>query len=104
MGSRFKCLNQITMNHLKSAFLTVLAILIVSAGLLAQDKFEMTVALDGSGDFTSIQKAIDACKAFPDKRITIFVKNGTYKEKIVVPSCNTQLSIIGESAEKTIIT
>ncbi len=64
----------------------------------------MTVAQDSSGDYTSIQAAIDASKSFPDQRITIFVKNGTYKEKIVVPACNTRLSIIGEDAEKTIIT
>lgn len=65
--------------------------------------YDFVVAADGSEQYASIQKAIDACKAFPDKRLTIFVKNGTYKEKIVVPSCNTQLSIIGESADKTII-
>ena len=70
----------------------------------AQDKLSMTVSKDGKGDFGSIQKAIDACKAFPDTRITIFVKNGIYKEKIVVPSCNTKLSIIGESSDKTILT
>ena len=65
--------------------------------------YDFTVAKDGSGNFTSIQKAIDSCKAFPDKRNTLFVKNGIYKEKLVVPSCNTQLSIVGESANKTII-
>jgi pectin methylesterase-like acyl-CoA thioesterase/acetyl esterase/lipase len=69
-----------------------------------QDKPDFTVSPDGKGDFTSIQKAIDACKAFPDKRVTIFVKNGIYKEKLVIPSCNTFLSILGESAEHTIIT
>lgn len=68
------------------------------------EKPDFTVSPDGKGDFTSIQKAIDASKAFPDKRVTIFVKNGIYKEKIVVPSCNTFLSIIGESVEETIIT
>lgn len=66
--------------------------------------YDFVVAQDGSGGFTSVQKAIDACKAFPDARVTIFVKNGTYKEKILVPSCNSQLSIIGESTENTIIT
>ena len=59
------------------------------SALSAQDKLNMTVSLDGSGDFTTIQKAIDASRAFPDKRITIFVKNGVYKEKLVIPSCNT---------------
>lgn len=64
---------------------------------------DMIVAQDGSGDFTKIQDAIDATKAFPDKRITIFVKNGIYHEKVRVPSWNNLLSIIGEDAEKTII-
>jgi pectinesterase len=69
----------------------------------AQDKYEMTVSPDGSGDFKTIQQAIDASKSFPDKRIKIFIKNGVYHEKIVVPAFNTRLSLIGESAEKTII-
>ncbi len=67
-------------------------------------KYDFVVAQDGTGDFVTIQKAIDACKAFPDHRITIFVKPGIYKEKLHIPSWNTQLSIIGLSPEKTIIT
>jgi len=78
--------------------------LLFSVTLKAQDKSSYTVATDGSGDYISIQKAIDGCKAFPDQRITIFVKNGTYREKVVVPSCNTKLTILGENAQKTIIT
>ncbi len=69
-----------------------------------QDKYEMTVAQDGTGDFIKIQEAIDASKAFPDQRVIIHVRNGVYREKVVVPSCNNRLSIIGESVEKTIIT
>jgi pectinesterase len=91
-------------NNLKALVLLIIVLIAVSKNIYSQDVYEMTVALDGSGNFTSIQKAIDACKSFPDKRITIHVKNGVYNEKIVVPSCNNQLSIIGESAEKTIIT
>jgi len=79
-------------------------ILLLSVHPLMAVNYDFVVAQDGSGNFISIQKAIDACKAFPDNRIAIFVKNGTYKEKLVVPSCNTQLSIIGESVDKTIIT
>ncbi len=77
---------------------------ILQPSLFSQDVYKMTVAQDSSGDYTTIQAAIDASKSFPDQRITIFVKNGTYREKIVVPACNTRLSIIGEDAEKTIIT
>lgn len=83
----------------------IIVLFVLLTGQLAMAvSFDFVVALDGSGNFTSIQKAIDACKAFPDHRISIFVKNGTYKEKLVVPSCNTQLSIVGESPEKTVIT
>ncbi|WP_159518290.1 pectinesterase family protein [Sunxiuqinia indica] len=85
---------------------------ILTVGLLMLSNFlmaasyetEITVAQDGSGDYTSIQEAIDACKAFPDERVTVFIKNGTYNEKVKIPACNTNLSLIGESAEKTMIT
>jgi len=88
-------------NQLSRVILTL--ILLLSVPSLMAGNYDFVVAQDGSGNFTSIQKAIDACKAFPDSRVTIFVKNGTYKEKLQVPSCNTQLSIIGESVEKTIV-
>jgi len=91
------------MKLFQRTFLTVLILILLSSRTFAQYTLEMTVALDGTGDFTSIQSAIDSCKAFPDKRISIFVKNGVYNEKIRVPSWNTHLSIIGESVDKTII-
>jgi len=87
---------------MKSVFF-VTEFFIISNLVPAQDVFDMTVAADGTGDYLTIQKAIDACKSFPDKRITIHVRNGVYHEKVVVPACNNQLSIIGENAEKTII-
>ncbi|MCO6489652.1 MAG: pectin esterase [Phaeodactylibacter sp.] len=70
----------------------------------AQYATEMTVAPDGSGDFASIQAAIDAAKAFPDKPVTIFIKNGVYREKVKVHAWNTHLTLKGEDKEKTIIT
>jgi pectinesterase len=88
---------------MKALLLLILASITIYNSSYSQDLFEMTVAKDGSGDFNSIQKAVDACKSFPDKRITIHVKNGVYNEKVVIPSCNNRLSIIGENAEKTII-
>jgi len=66
-------------------------------------EFKIMVAQDSSGDFTSIQDAIDATKAFPPKPITIFIKNGTYYEKVRIPSWNNTLSFKGEDVEKTII-
>jgi pectinesterase len=76
----------------------------LSTNLSAQYATEMVVAQDGSGDFTRIQDAIDNAKAFPDKRITIFIKKGIYREKVKVHSCNTKLTLKGENAANTIIT
>jgi pectinesterase len=84
-------------------FKLIVVCLLFSTWTFSAEKYDFIVAPDGSGNFTSIQKAIDASKAFPESRVRIFVKNGTYKEKLVVPSCNSHLSIIGESADKTII-
>jgi pectinesterase len=92
------------MSKNKKILVLLIMVFITSSNLaFTQEIYEMTVAIDGTGDYTSIQKAIDACKSFPDKRITIHVKNGVYKEKVVVPACNNKLSIIGESTDKTII-
>ncbi|MBI1175819.1 pectin esterase [bacterium] len=63
----------------------------------------ITVALDGSGDFQSLQAAIDACKSFPDVPITIHLRPGTYHEKVCVYSWNPKLTILGENREKTVI-
>jgi pectinesterase len=68
------------------------------------DENYVVVSKDGTGNFTSIQEAINATKSFPYQRITIFVKNGTYYEKIKVHEWNTNISLIGESKENTIIT
>lgn len=92
------------MNNLFVAVLLFLASL-SSLPLQADDTgFSYTVATDGSGDFKSIQAAIDATKAFPDAPIHIFIKNGIYAEKVRVYSWNTDLSLIGENKDSVIIT
>jgi len=69
-----------------------------------QYKYVFTVAKDGSGDYRFIQDAIDAMRVFPLAPITLYIKNGVYNEKIELPSGNTDVTFIGESVEKTIIT
>ena len=69
-----------------------------------QYKYIFTVAKDGSGDYKYIQDAIDAMRVFPLQPITLYIKNGVYNEKIELPANNTDLTFVGESVEKTIIT
>jgi pectinesterase len=65
---------------------------------------QLTVAQDGSGDYTTIQSAIDAVRVHPLEPVTIYIKNGTYREKITIPDNKPDLTLVGESAEHTIIT
>ena len=80
-----------------------LLLLLLPALLPAQYATDLYVAADGSAEYTSIQAAIDATKAFPDGRITIHVGNGVYREKVKVHAWNDRVTLRGESADSTII-
>ena len=59
--------------------------------------YDFVVAKDGSGDFFTIQEAIDAVPDFrKNKRTTILVRKGEYKEKVVIPESKINISLIGE--------
>ena len=62
------------------------------------------VARDGTGQFRTIGEAVEVCRAFMEYHKVIYVKNGVYKEKLVIPSWLTNIEICGESKENTIIT
>lgn len=68
-----------------------------------ENDYNIVVAQDGSGDYTSIQDAVYNSPSFPYERVIITVKNGIYHEKVRIPEWNTKISLIGESKEKTII-
>ncbi|MBK5196424.1 MAG: pectin esterase [Proteiniphilum sp.] len=58
----------------------------------------------GKGDFNTLQEAINSVRAFdPDYATTIYVKEGIYYEKIIIPDYLRDLTIVGEDREKTII-
>jgi pectinesterase len=59
--------------------------------------YDFVVAKDGSGDFFTLQDAIDAVPDFrKEKRTNILVRRGVYKEKLIVPECKLNISLIGE--------
>lgn len=45
-----------------------------------QRKDTLVVTRDGTGDYRNIQEAVEAVRAFMDYTVTIYIKNGTYKE------------------------
>src|SRR4051794_15531561 len=64
----------------------------------------ITVASDGSGQFKSVQAAIDSVPANNKERTVTQSKPGTYKERIVVPKDKPMITFRGEDASKTILT
>jgi pectinesterase len=64
----------------------------------------LTVAADGSGEYRTIQEAVMAVRDFMQVPATIFIKNGTYREKLLIPSQKTNIALLGESKEGVVIT
>ena len=65
--------------------------------------FDAVVAQDGSGNYKTVQEAIDAA---PTGRISpwlIFVKNGTYEELVTIPENKPFIHLIGQDKEKTVV-
>lgn len=67
-------------------------------------KDSIVVARDGSGDYRTIQEAVESVRAFMDYTVNIYIKAGTYKEKLVVPSWVRNVQFIGEDVNTTVIT
>jgi pectin methylesterase-like acyl-CoA thioesterase/acetyl esterase/lipase len=67
------------------------------------ETYDIIVAQDGSGDFTTIQEAINAVPDFRKRPTRIFIRKGFYHEKIVIPDTKQSLFLIGEDKYQTII-
>ncbi len=69
----------------------------------AADATAVTVAADGSGDFSTVQGAIDFVPVNNSKRVVITVKKGTYTEICYVGTAKPFVTIRGEDRANTII-
>ena len=92
---------------MKKLILAIIAIFSMQTALAA-GKYDnpdtIVVARDGSGEFRTIDEAIEVCRAFMDYHKVIYIKKGTYKEKLIIPSWLQNIELCGESKEETIIT
>ncbi|MBR0514610.1 MAG: pectin methylesterase [Clostridia bacterium] len=62
----------------------------------------ITVAKDGSGDYTGIQAAVDSIPEYPgEEPVQILVRVGEYREKVVIHRDNVVLT--GEDPEHTVV-
>lgn len=86
-----------------------LALLAVLHGLSfvavdGQTSKRIVVAADGSGDFKSVQQAVDHVPENNSRPIVIQIKPGVYQEQVRVSSGKRFVTFRGEDARKTVIT
>ena len=90
---------------MKKLYTLLVSLLVCAAAAAATDTPDtLVVARDGSGKFRTLWEAIEDCRAFMDYHKVIYVKKGVYKEKVIIPSWLTNIEILGEDRDETIIT
>ncbi len=66
--------------------------------------FDAVVAADGSGDYLTVQEAINAVPSHRTSPWLVFIKNGLYNEHVLIPETKSFVHLIGQSEEGVIIT
>jgi pectinesterase len=65
---------------------------------------DITVAADGSGDYSAVQAALDAIPLNNTRATTILIKKGIYKEKLHLDSTKDNITLLGDNEWNTILT
>ncbi len=81
-----------------------LFIILFAAERSVAQPLKITVAKDGSGDHRTVQAAFNAILSNNKKAVTIFIKKGTYKEKLFLDSSKHFVTVIGEDKFNTLLT
>jgi len=68
------------------------------------ETYDFEVASDGSRQFETVQAAVDAVPDFRDDETRILLREGRYEEKLVVPTSKTNVTLVGENPEGTVLT
>jgi pectin methylesterase-like acyl-CoA thioesterase/acetyl esterase/lipase len=71
--------------------------------IINRSNYDIVVAQDGTGDFSTVQDAINAVPDFRKQPTRIFIRNGIYREKIIIPDTKHNLTLVGEDKYKTIL-
>lgn len=78
--------------------------IVLALAIPAKAQKQIIVAQDGSGAYKTVQAAFDAVPVGNKKQVVIYIKNGTYKEKLHLDSGKNFVEILGESRFDTQLT
>lgn len=88
----------------KYTLLLSVCMLLLSPEVVQSSEIHFVVATDGTGDFSKIQDAINAVPDFRKNETVIRIKSGIYKEKLVLPASKTNVVLIGDNRDQTVLT
>lgn len=71
--------------------------------VIDRSDYDIVVAQDGTGDFRTVQEAVNAVPDFRKRPTRIFIRNGIYREKIIIPDTKQDLTLVGEDRYRTIL-
>jgi pectinesterase len=74
-----------------------------SSTKITKEQKKITVSADGSGDFKSLQEAINAVPENSKEPTLIHLKAGTYTGPFVVPESKSHLTLEGQGPESTVL-
>lgn len=89
---------------LQRIYLATLLLFLLTIGGARAQQARLVVAADGSGDYATVQQALDAVPSRQTQPTTIFIKKGTYKEKLTLAVGKNFVQLVGEDAATTILT
>jgi pectinesterase len=81
----------------------VAVVLVFSLKSYSVPAYDFVVSKDSSGNFRTIQEAVNACRDYAERQYVIFVKDGIYEEKLVIPTWKTHITIIGQNVDSTVV-
>jgi pectinesterase len=83
---------------------TLIVVFFLGISLWAFSQKKIVVSQNGDGEFKTVQQALNAVPFHNKKVIEIYIKNGVYKEKLLLDSTKNKVKLIGEDPFKTILT
>lgn len=84
-------------------FILGLICIFFSIEAFSESTYYKVVAQDGSGDYLTIQEAVNSVLVYQEQRSIIKIMPGIYREKLVIPAAWCNISLIGDDPTNTII-
>jgi pectinesterase len=91
---------------MKKAIVAILVFNLIMCNVIAQKasvKYDFTIAKDNSSIYHSIQEVLNLIPSGNTKPVRIYVKSGMYNEVVTVDTSKSNITLIGEDKNNTLI-